>query len=352
MRLPNKTGVAPAVGGARLGVVRAVAGVAASIALALTVSRMFAAGGPGQDMTQYVLAGLQNRQDGIQSLNGEFVTESYYNERNIPKGSAGAPPSRELERSRLWMQGESWAAELVYVLPAAAGGRHLSSWDGVHQRVSTPGSRTISKIGLAPSVAPPDDFFLDLTKRGAGRALSGMIATYGAQYAATEVLAGVRTYRMEADRFGRRHYWWVAPERGFALIRYLTDRPRRYSTRLWDTDRRAWIADRLQECPGGVWMPVAVRDVVLGLRTGQPEGWSSVTRWRAVSLTVNEPLPPAVCRWIVPLGDFVVSDGGERSFVGGDTSAVTAYMQSRQALPQALLTQLPSDEAADFLPIR
>lgn len=149
--------------------------------------------------------------------------------------------------------------------------------------------------------------------------------------------------RTETDTIKSKVCLWVAPEYGFALVRYMTLGASKKEPRAGG--RTEATATSLAEAPGGIWIPTEVMVTQYTYRGGEEKPLCTFEALHVDELTVNEQLSQWLFHLQLPLGTIVQQEG--QGTILGHPQASLAYFTEHPTVPrynQAYMAPLTEEE--------
>ena len=337
-----------------------------------------AAAPPAPPSAQTIIEGVRARERAATALSGTLVAQGWHSDLAVARyaglvgwlragitddrrsiGKLEAVPE-DLTLVRFAVDRSCWRFEVLPLVPGA-----LAEWSGgIGNSAAEPtgvpcvlplpgyevcdGANIVSywpshQLASRLSAPPASDllrllyFHLGLALRRSESAEETLAGFRDVSVDGPERLAGQSCYRLTERRTiegGGTSVGsiWVAPDRGFAVVRH--DRVGRFGPPGTPRgSRRSWQGEEFTEVAPGLWLPMVSTHVVYRYAEGPEDPWESTTRVTFQGLSVQPPGAGDPFHLEVPLGtDFGEPEEGRRSWVG-DTWVLRDRFEHVKELP-------------------
>ena len=147
------------------------------------------------------------------------------------------------------------------------------------------------------------------------------IVESGGMIRGEETLNEVACYRVESppDQKGRRHTWWIAPDRGYCIKRY-----ERMGPGEGPIEYRRFTEETLEFTQElGIYLPSAIKQVFLTKRHGEAEAWHATWEFNAEELQINPSVDRGIFSMAFPETTTVITPQGERGAAVGTAGGLS-----------------------------
>lgn len=252
------------------------------------------------------ISALQQREQQVTSAQGEFLQETSFNKDPLLVKRLGTNdeqekmrPARQVTKVNWRFEGNRFHEETVMLdvsqqdLPDVSDSRMITAFDGEKGYYYEPATHYAMEVSsdktrlVNAGIDGQFGYWMDLAfKYGTGRPLSEILMEKNANPIGSETVNGFSCIRLDAppDGSGTRHVWWLAPDLGYAVIKY------EYSNNLPTGSIARWVRETAYMSSNGIWLPKERTLTAFTRFSDGQEFWVRKTKISALSLQVNQPL--------------------------------------------------------------